>query len=198
MLKYKTEIEYREQLLEKRSMGQRLTEDERFWLVTNPVYNRWHGYPFYNKDVISLRPNILYSIHIKIIEMPDRTPVTITLGVSDRKGKLISDEFLLDIDGNGTKKKTTKVLQFDLDKNKTDYYVKFKSEIGLLDISYGCDYYDERMKLFKKESSSTGNPCFAMIKDVISEVKVRYKCKHPKVDMYDMLIFEIETEPIII
>lgn len=193
---YIKDIEYRKQLLEKRSFGQQLTKEERFWLVTNPVFNRWYGYPFYNKDVLNLKLDILYSIHIKIIELTDRTPVTITLGVSGNKGELISEEFLLDIDGNETKKKTTKVLRFNLENKKTDYYVNFKSKLGLLDISYGCDYYDDNVKLFKTESSSTGNPSFAMMKEIISEGKVQYKCKHPNSDTYDMLVFEIEMEPV--
>ena len=74
--------------------------------------------------------------------------------------------------------------------------VKYQSKLGILSVSYECDYFDKNLNLLLRQSSNTGHPYFAMQREAISNNKAKYYCKDPCANTFDALTFSIEWIPI--
>lgn len=185
-------IEYRKSLKERVCKGEKLTVEERLWLVTNPLYNHLFGYPFLNVDILRLKEDRIYSIKVEVKERKYQDKLTIFVGVAGGKGEVISDMHLDDFQGDRVEKKPAQAVAMHINNDIMEYTIKFKSKLGLLDVQYGCEYYDPKMKLNIIESSGTGNARFSMLKKILSDNKVQYSCKDPNSDVYDALVFSIE------
>lgn len=60
-------IVYRKNLINKAIEGRKLTENEREWLASNPIYNDSLGYPYLCLDVLRVSPRTEYLLHIKLL-----------------------------------------------------------------------------------------------------------------------------------
>ena len=188
---YEEEIIYREQILQKVRNGIKPTPAERIWAVTHPVYNRRLGFPFFNVAIESFEPNKWYLLRIKVEAIAYDDRIIPIIYVPAGKGRIITDFELEDISGNVSRGVPVKMLGLE-SKQHQNSEVKYLSKLGLLSVSYGCDYFDEKPNLHKRESSSTGNPDFAMIRQIVNEHMVRYRCKSPVGDSFDAMVFTIE------
>lgn len=57
-------IAYRKSLIEKAMAGQKLTENQREWLASNPIYNDKIGDSFLNLDILRISPQTEYLVQI--------------------------------------------------------------------------------------------------------------------------------------
>lgn len=187
-MKYRDEILYRKKIFDKVYNGEKLSKQEREWLVTHKVYNEILGYPFLCVDVLEIEKKC--SINIKLEECNHTNRIAPVLGVPLGKGKLMTDFDTFDRKGEKTSK-PIKMLSLEFGEKKA-FDIECYSSLGLLTVLYQCDYYDDKMKIFKRESSSGANLSFAMIEEKIGDNKYRFRCKSPVEDNFDALVFVIE------
>ena len=185
---YEKEIVYREQILQKVRNGIKPSPAERIWAATHPVYNRRLGFPFFNIAIESLDPNKWYLLRIRVESIEYNYRILPIICIPAGKGKIIADFELKDINGNISRGAPVKMLGLESKYSE----IKYLSTLGLISVEYECDYFDEKTNLHKRESSSTGNPDFAMIRKNVNEHMVRYCCKSPVGDLFDAMIFTIE------
>jgi len=190
MKKHEEELKTREQIMNK----DKITKEDRLWLITHSLYNWKLGYPYYNDVIENIEPSKWYKLKMIVEAINYDNYLRYALHIHDKEGKIIGDGIITDINGNITKKKFVKMLVFDANPNEINE-VYIYSSIGALSIVYGCDYYDPLVKLHKRELSSTWNPNFAMIREEIEDNKVRYRCKSPLSDSFDALVFTAEWIP---
>lgn len=191
----KEEIAYREGILNKARKGQRISPEERLWLNTHRIINFSLGYPYLNTDIIQLCPNVDYKIRIQLenVNYPGRIIPIITVPAG--KGGIKSDSSLTDYHGNVSTGNTVKMLGLLLDLHNKETEISYYSKLGLLGLSYQCDYWDDKQNLMIRKSSSSCAPHYALVREALSENKVRYCCKSPVSDDYDSLVFTIEWNP---
>ena len=175
--------------------GNRITNEERLWLITHPLYNKCYQEPYYNVDIIRLDEKTKYFMNVNVKRIICDEKMIPIIGVATGKGKLIIDGDLLDLDGNVTATKETKILGVNVDLNNTNSKFTFHSELGLLSVSYQCEYLSKDMGMYRKETSSSGILSLAMKKVVLADNKVEYHCKSPLNDDFDSFVFIIEWFP---
>lgn len=193
-MNYQEEMCYRDQILSQVRNGKRITPEERLWLATHKVINRTLGYPYLNTDIVHLHPKKEYSVRIKAegCTYPNRIIPVIT--VPGGKGKIVSSTVLTTHNGNTTSKKSVKMLGLLLNTEHNEVVLSYQSDMGLLGISFECDYVDDRQHILIRKNSCTGDPSFAMLSEVLSDNKLLYRCKAPTDDSFDSLTFSIEWE----
>lgn len=187
-MKYRDEILYRKEVIGKVHNGEKLSKQEREWLVTHKVYNEILGYPFLSVDILEIEKKC--SINIKVEECNHNSRIAPVFGIPLGKGEIVAcfDTF----DRKGEKNtKPIKMLSLDVE-TKKEFNIECHSSSGLLTIFYQCDYYDDKMKMYKRESSYGANLSFAMIEEKICDNKYRFRCKSPLSDTFDALIFVVE------
>ena len=194
MKKYEEELKIREEIMNKIFDGEKITKEERLWLVTHSLYNWKLGYPYYNDVIETIEPSKWYKLKIIIESINYDNYLRYALHIHDKEGKIIGDGIITDINGNITKKKFVKMLVFDANQNEINE-VYIYSSIGKISFLYGCDFYDEKVNLHKRELSSNGDARFAIIREEIKDNKVRYRCKSPLSDSFDALVFTAEWIP---
>lgn len=194
---FKENIEYRELLNHKVILGEKLTTEEKEWFILNPTFNPLYDNEIYQKDIIQLTPNQQYSIIITLEHTSAQADEVFPIisGITKKDSILFDEHYdVRDINGN-VKKAPVRILGLlNLLKNPLQHLI-YRCGSGKFDIGYGCEYYDPKMRLHKRESSKC-NFGYAMKKEIISENKVRYSCKHPLDDRYDFsgLVFTVEWE----
>ncbi len=191
-MSYIDDCNHRESIMNKIYKGNRITNEERLWLTTHPLYNKCYQEPYYNVDIIHLDEKTEYCINVNVKRITCDEKMIPVIGVATGKGKLIIDGELLDLDGNVTATKETKILGVNVDLNNTNSKFTFYSELGLLSVSYQCEYLSKDMGMYRKETSSSGILCLAMKKVVLADNKVEYHCKSPLNDDFDSLVFTLE------
>ena len=191
-MKIEDEIIYRDEILSRVRNGEKISSDERLWLATHRIINRSLGYPYLNTDIVHLHPNVDYAIRIKIeaLAYPNRILPVIT--VPGGKGGIVPNTLLVDNQRIIPTNKSVKMLGLLIDLNHNETEVIYRSKLGLLGISFECDYYDDKQRILIRKNSGTGDPTFAMIRDVISKNKIVYRCKTPVTNGFDDFVFSIE------
>ena len=196
-MNFKENIEYRESLNRKVILGGKLNAEEKEWLIINPTFNPLYDKEIHQRDIIQLIPNQQYFIVITLehtsVQADEMFPQF--FGIT-KKDSILFDEHYEVRDINDTVKKApVRILGlFNLCENPRQCFV-YQCGSGKFGIGYGCEYYDTKMKLHKRESSKC-HFGYAMKKEIISESKVRYNCKHPLAEQHDFasLIFTVEWE----
>ena len=172
-----------------------MTDEEKDWFVLNPTFNPLYDKEIYQKDIIKLIPSQQYSIIITLEHTSVRAGEMFPLifGIT-KKDSILFDEDYVVRDNNGKiKKNPVRMLGLLNLSDKPLQSLIYKCGSGKIGIEYGCEYYDPKMNLYKRESSKC-HFGYAMKKESVSENKVRYNCKHPLSDRYDFgsLIFTVE------
>lgn len=191
-MNFQEEIEYRKLLLAKISGGAKVSSEDRLWLQTHCTYNKILGYPHLNADIIHVQPNEKYCLNIKLELNAQNDKIIPVISIPANKGNIVTNTTLTNLDGKVVPCKPIKVLGVMINSTHTESQLNFCSTLGLLKVSYECTYYDDMQNIFIQQSSSTGDPSFAMLKEVLSENKVLYRCKHPKSDKFDKYSFSVE------
>ena len=186
-MQYIEEINYRNMIMERRRKGEKLTREERQWIDTHRLINRELGYPYLNTDMIQLQPNERYHIHVQVESRSYEGRMIPIITVPAQKGSIVSNLELTDYEGNIKTGQEVKMLGLLTDVAEFDY----RSELGLLGVSYECDYFDDRLRVMQRIDSGLGYPNFAMLREDLSENKVLYRCKTPVKDNYEGLVFSI-------
>ncbi len=192
---FKENIKYRESLNHRVILGEKLTAEEKEWFILNPTFNPLYDNEIYQKDIIQLVPNQQYSIIITLehtgAQADEMFPII--SGVTKKDCILFDEHYEVREVNDNVKKGPVRILWLmDLLKNPLQSHI-YMCGSGKLDIKYGCEYYDPKVRLHKRESSIC-NFGYAMKKEIISENKVRYSCKHALDDRNDFsgLIFTVE------
>lgn len=195
-MNYDEEIMYRDLILSQARAGKKLTADERFWLVTHPIYNSLLGYPFLNADIVNLESNTCYRIHVKVEDLNYSNSIIPIITVPGGRGKIVTSTTLTNYKGDTIFGKSVKMLALLLDLEHSESGFEYKSDLGLLGVSYQCDYYDDKQQLMIRQSSDTGNGYFAMQRENVGSNKMLYRCKNPINHNFDSLVFSVEWEKI--
>lgn len=192
--RYREEIEQRENILNKVRNGIKLSHDERVWLLTHPVYNARYGINAYNIAIEHLEPSKWFRITIRVESILYNDRIIPIIYAPTEKSKIVSDLELYNHSGKQKQTKTVKMLGFEVSENIKDFEVDFFSVSGILSVQYECNYFDVKQNLNMREASSTGNPDFAMIRQIIDNDTVRYYCKAPCEDSFDAMVFSVHWE----
>lgn len=189
---YDEEIRHRNTILSRARNGERVTAEDRLWLATHRIFNRTLGYPYLNTDIIHLRPEVNYCIRIKVesLTYPGRVLPVIT--VPGGKGKIIANTLLTDHKGGVASRKSVKMLGILVDLNHNETEIIYCSNLGLLGVSFECEYFDNKQHIMLRKDSCVGDPNFAMLSEVLADNKIRYRCKTPENDGFESFVFSIE------
>ena len=188
---YEEEITYREAIMQKAYNNIKITNEERTWLVTHPLYNWRLGFPYFNVTVETLEANKWYILSVNVESIAYDNRILPIISAPAGQGQIVADFELTDLRGNVTFGKPVKMLGFELVKNR-EFQVDYRSKLGLLPVAYECDYFDVKQKLHIRKSSSTGDPDYAIKKQIVNDHMIRYYCKSPLDDSFDSMIFIIE------
>ena len=92
--------------------------------------------------------------------------------------------------------KPVKMLGAMIDANHRETEFSYRSELGVIGISFECDYFDSKQQLMIRKNSDTGDPNFAMIDEKIASNRMRYRCKAPTDSNFESFVFIVEWEPL--
>lgn len=191
----KDEILCRENIMKKIRSNIKISKDERIWLTTHSLYNQKWDFIAYNSVVEHINSNEWYSFKIQIESINYDERIVPILSVPATKGSILTDSSMKNIHGGNSLKQNAKVLgiEFDVASLPITANVDYFSKLGLFSIAYECDYYDKKQNIHMRQSSSTGHPDFAILREALDEDTIRYYCKNPT-DMFnfDALIFNIK------
>ncbi len=191
---YKEEIDYRNEILLRVRNGKKISPEERLWLVTHRLINRSLGYPYLNTDIIHLQPKVNYSIRVKVENLTISNRIIPVITIPGGKGKLVANTQLTDHNGNISPRKNVKMLGLLIDMNHCESKLSYQSNLGLLGVSYECDYFDDKQGIMLRKNSCVGDPKFAMLCEFLSDNKILYRCKAPTNDSFESFVFSIEWE----
>lgn len=189
----KEEISYREHILSKGSRGETITAEDRLWLATHRIYNRIKGYPYLNTDIIKISPKKIYDIRISLEKCTYAGRILPIFTVPAGKGKIIYKEPIQNMKGNVLSAKPVKMLGLLIDSQrpKTEFF--YCSDLGMLEIRFEFEYYDEQQKLMIRKTSASAHHC-AMLSECLAENKMRYRCKPTVTEDFDSLVFSVEWD----
>jgi hypothetical protein len=190
---YDEEIRYREYILSKGSRSEKITTEDRLWLATHRIYNRIKGYPYLNADIIQLSPKKAYNIRISLEKCTYADRILPLFTVPAGKGRIVYDKPVRDLNGKVFHEKPVKMLGLFIDSQKPETVFSYCSDLGLLDIKFECDYYDEKQKLMIRNNSGNFHH-YAMLGESLAENKMRYHCKPPGTEDFDSFVFSVEWE----
>lgn len=190
------EINYRKQLLQRRISGGKISSEEKLWLETHPAYNQLLGFPYLNSDIIQLTAKAYYRVRIGVESRLVSERIHPIISVPAKKGSILVKNELVDRYGNKVAIKPVKVLGVLYKQDSTDTEFFYRSNLGLLGISYQCDFIDQRMSCMRREISNTGNTMFAMLREEVADNRLRYRCKFPINEDFDSYVFFVEWSEI--
>lgn len=195
-MNFKENIKYYEMLNHKVIIGEKLTAKEKEWFSLNPMFNPLYDEEAYQKDVIELIPNQQYSISITLENTCFQSAAEmypVICGITKKDGIILDEQYeVTDINGN-IKKGPVRMLALLNIREYSKQSLVYKCESGRLGVKYGCEYFDPKMKLYRRESSEC-HYGYAMKKEIISNSMIRYTCKHPLAEKYDFLGFSFVIE----
>lgn len=190
-MSYEEEMVYRENILSKIRNGAKITPEERLWLVTHRIINRRLKYPYLNTDIIHLNAKEDYLIRVKVEDKTYSDRIIPFITVPGGKGRIVATN-VVDRAGKLSSKKQIKMIGLLVDLNRNLAEISYCSELGLLGISYECDYFDDKQNIMIRKDSCIGDPNFAMTSEFLSHNKVLYRCKSPISDDFQSLVFSVE------
>ena len=188
---YKKESKYRDQILARARRGDRITPDERLWLLTHRLYNHALGYPYLNTDIIDLQTDKECTVYVKIESISYDDRIIPVINVPGGTGKIVSENIVTDYKGDAQHKKPVKMLGLLLNMQHKETRFLYQSNLGLLGVSYECDYIDEKQKIKIRQNSGTGCTNLAMLCERISANRLLYRCKNPQNVSFDSLVFSV-------
>ena len=171
--------------------GMKPTPAERLWTATHLLYNRRLGFSFLNIAIENLAPDTWYVLRIKVESVAYDNRISPIIDASGGKGTILADWELVDLRGNVKRGVPVKMLGLNLKQDETAE-VKFRSTLGLLSVFYECDYFDAKIGLHMREACDTGSPYFAMIRQIVNDHMVRYRCKSPVGESFNAMVFTVE------
>ena len=193
-MNYKESIEYRKQLNGKYFIKEKLTEEEKYWLLSTPTFNPLYEDAFYQEDAIELTSNRKYLITVRVEHMEYKIDDMIPLfsGITKKDTIYTEDMEVFDLKNN-IKKTPVRMLGLLNLKLGKEYEFYYNCGSGKLMVEYKCAYYDPKARLYKSESSIC-NMRYAMKKEQLTENKARYSCKHALADKNDLngFVFTVE------
>lgn len=188
------EITIREEIMNKIYSKNSISQEERIWLETHCVYNRLLGFPYLNSDIIHLSANSEYQINVKWLSATYDGRILPEFRAPCGKGSIITNFPVTDMRGKTTTGKPIKALGCLVDKDHKETTFVYKSELGCFALGFECEYYDEKMKLFRREHSTSGYPALVFKREEINETEFVYYCKAPTSDEFNSLIFRIKID----
>ena len=192
LYKYENELKFRNEILTKIHNREKISSEERQWLMTHKLYNRFYGYPYLNIDIIQLEKNTIYSINVKIKSKKYADNIIPFFTAAAGKGEIANNGIVFDNNGKSYSNKKVKMLGCLLDSVNDESFFHYKSQLGLLAVSYQCQYYDELQNSIIRKNSNTGDPNLAMRKEQITPEEIIYYCKAPINEDFHSLVFSVK------
>ena len=195
-MNYKENIKYRETIEGKAYKSEKMSSEEKWWCISNPMFNPKYDFPCYVRDAISVPKDKKIKVTIEVLDF-DKTPNVYrpVIGIIGN-GEILVDFDLVTYSGKKAKCRKTKILIPLVDREyRTETFELFSID-GLVSIAYQCEYYDKFMKLYKREISDGAYLAYGMKKQVLSENRYIYFCKNPKAqnDDFNSFVFMVNFE----
>ena len=187
-------IAYRKSLIEKAMAGQKLTENQREWLASNPIYNDKIGDSFLNLDILRISPQTEYLVHIKLLSNLKGEYGIPLVGIPWGQGCVQAAGTVRDLNGKEFTRKKVKLLGIEIDDFHRQTTLRIRSALGLLSVAYIYEYRMEESRAVVRKSSSTGDLRYAMRRTAENGVYM-YECKQPSNDNMKALVFSLELQP---
>lgn len=189
---YEEEIQYRNAIMDRICTTGKATSAERQWLATHRLYN-WHlGYPFLHSDMVRLEEKTVYSILVSLESKGYSGSIIPVFTVPLGKGKIVTTDQLFDLNGNGRAVRPIKMLGCMIDETNQTFEFQYMSQLGLIEVSFECEYFDKKQHLIIRKTSNAGDPSYSMIREDLADNKTLYRCKAPTEEGYDGLVFTLE------
>ncbi len=186
------QIEYRELLISRALKGERLSLEEKQWLVTNSVFNHKLGPPYTNYEIVKLPSSSNYNLVIKVEKITYENRIIPIISVPSSKGRILCGFPVTNLNGKTSVGKPIKMIGIENIIVNQEICLEYQSKLGLLAIEYQCDYFDGKQDCNIRKSSSSGDFNFAMFKESLTHNKIRMHCKAPQTDNLEALVFTIE------
>lgn len=195
-MNYKEEIEIRKTIKGKIYDGEKITKEEREWLVTHPVYHENMGFPILKSDVFDVKPNTQYSVTLKKLSSAYSYKIGTIISVPAGKGKIIVDKEVFDM-YNRAKKPGTPIKAYLIGfENYDEESFIYLSTIGKMGVDYHCQYFEKWLNAITSGSSDGADLRFAMKKEIVADNKIIYRCKSVSEENFDALVFSVEFNEI--
>lgn len=191
-LGFKEDYERRNAILKKTRKREKLTKEERFFLETTPAFNSFLGYPYYIQDIINIKNSSPIKLRVFLESLSYSNKISPVIYVPAQKGEINANFEVFDFKGVPKKSCNLKMLALEMSSNNNYVEIEYYSSISLLAVHYECYCYNNILNRVVLESSMCGKKNYAMLKEEVSENKVRYFCKSPTSDSFEAMIFSIE------
>ncbi len=195
-MNYKENIKYRETIEGKAYKSEKMSSEEKWWCISNPMFNPKYDFPCYMRDAIFVPKNKKIRVTIEVLNF-DNTPNVYrpVIGIIGN-GEILVDFDLFTYSGKKAKGRKTKILIPLVDREyRTETFELFSID-GLVSIAYQCEYYDKLMRLNICEISDGAPLAYGMKKQVLSENRYIYSCKNPNArnDDFNSFVFMVNLE----
>lgn len=191
-MNYKEEIEIRKAIRGKIYDGEKITKEEREWLVTHPVYHEIMSFPVLSVDVFDLKPNTKYIITLKKLSSIYPYKIGAVVSVPASKGKIILDKEVFDMYNQAKKPGTPIKSYFAVFETNDEESFIYMSTIGKIKVYYGCQYIEKWNNELIYGFSDGADRSFAMKREIVADNKIIYSCKSIESDDFNALVFSIE------
>ncbi len=179
----KQNIDYRNSLLQKLKIGERLSSSEKIWLQVNPAYNVSYGEDALAFDILQLHPNAKYSVQLSLKDMNPK-------GIFQSWFTCVLGDGVISIPGDSKKYQS---IRFRLTKDEPTITFDFYSENGLARVEY-AQIYETNNSTGINSVKSDWYPKLAMKKKELSKNKIAYSCKSKDNEDFNSFIFIIEIK----
>ena len=186
------EIRYREDLNEKMHR-EKLSEDELMWMKTHREYSPFMGYPYLFSDIISVKPNTLYSVCVENLSQYN-CKIIPNFSVSYGNGEIISEKPVTSLKSGKTYKKPIRSFSLLFEDADTSKFT-FSAELGLMTIKYGCFVYDQNQKITMFRSTDARFGACAMLCEKVEDTYI-YRCKLPGEEIIEAQSFSVKITEI--
>ena len=96
-MNYEEEINCRNNIMSRVRHGEKITSEDRLWLVTHRIINPTLGYPYLNTDIIHLHPKVTYVICVTVENLIYPVRIIPVITVPGGKERLLPTHCLLTI-----------------------------------------------------------------------------------------------------
>ena len=187
---YLEEIAYRKEILDRAYKGIRPTKEERMWLCTHSYFNEALGYPYYGISVEHIKEKQWYKLRFTVEEVSYHKDVLIQISVASSKGQIFTPPEMKDMMWQERTEKPFRIICMEA-KMGEEYEIAYYSPWGIFDIAYRLEMTTGSKDVIAYEPSNV-LLSLAMLREQISDNKVRFRCNSASNMDFKALVFTLE------
>lgn len=168
-----TNINRRNQLMQRIQNDEILSQEDRFWLQAHPFYSARYGFPYIIADMIPVEPGAVIAVTVQCLSEDQEHPIVPTFTIPFEKNGFLKLAAVGQSNQDFRKMKQSTKLSIRMMTGITAT-MRCRSDSGLLMITYQGWVPDSKPMPMWAESIK--NPRFAMKKTVNSDNLIQYDC----------------------